>query len=195
LGPERLPAGRKGPATLDAPMAETGSPPRRGSLVVSFSVLALAAAVAAAVLLGVDQRLAAFIAACGAGSFLILVGWRAREARDPRLRFTDSLAERGVDAVILGTLAWTALPDEPGVAAAALAALVTSYLASYLRARAVGLRFRVEEPLLLRSVRVTFVAVAVLGPPAQISLLVVMGVSLQAIVLRAAAVARQKEPG
>ncbi len=176
-------------------MAETGSPPRQGTLVVSFSVLALAAAVACGVLLAVDQRLAAFIAALGAGTLLVFVGWKARQTRDPRLRFADSLAERGVEAVILGTLAWTALPEEPGVAAAALAALVTSYLASYLRARALGLRFRVEEALLLRSVRVAFVGLAVLGPAAQISLLVVAGVSVQAIVLRAATVARQKEPG
>jgi hypothetical protein len=42
---------------------------------------------------------------------------------------------------------------------------------------------------------VTFVGLSVLGPPAQISLLVVVAVSLQAIVLRAAAVARQKEVG
>lgn len=157
------------------------------------SALALAAAALCGVLLVGGQRLGGFAAALVAGGALALTGWKAGDTVNPRSRFADALAERGVDAMILGTLAWWALPEERGVAAAALAALIASYLASYVRARAVGLGFHLEEALLLRSARLALVALAVLGSPTLIPLLAATGVSVQTIVLRAVAVARQKE--
>lgn len=176
-------------------MAETGNPARKRSLVLFLSALATAAAVLSAVLVVVDLRVAGFIAALVSGSILQLAGVKAAETPDARLRFADSLAERTVDAVILGTLAWVAFPEEPGAAAAALVALVASYLASYLRARAVGLGFVVEETPLVRPLRMTFVALGLLDDPAaQIALWVATAVSLQTIIVRAVAVARQKEP-
>jgi hypothetical protein len=176
-------------------MAETGNPARKRSLVLFLSALATAAAVLSAVLVVVDQRVAGFVAALGSGSALLLAGAKTDETQDARLRFADSLAERTVDAVILGTLAWVAFPEAPGVAAAALVALVASYLASYLRARAVGLGFVVEDALLMRPLRMTFVALGLLDhPAAQIALWAATAVSLQMIIVRAVAVGRQKEP-
>lgn len=174
-------------------MAQTGSPARQRGRILTISSLTLAAAIASAVLVVVDQRLASFVAALGSGVGLLLSGVKVAEAGDARLRFADSLAERLVDAVILGTVAWVAFPENTGVAVAALAALVSSYLASYLRARAVGLGFRVEEPLLLRPVRMAFVALGMIEAAALGALWVATAISFQAIIIRATAVARQKE--
>jgi hypothetical protein len=70
-------------------------------------------------------------------------------------RFTARLAERLVDAVLLGSVAWVAAdppsgpsilssPD-PWLSAVALTALGTAYLAAYVRAKALGLGFQVPE--------------------------------------------------
>lgn len=174
-------------------MAQTGSPARQRGRILTISSLALAAAIASAVLVVVDQRLAGFVAALGSGVGLLLSGVKVAGSGDAKLRFADSLAERAVDAVILGTVAWVAFPENTGVAAAALAALVTSYLASYLRARAVGLGFRVGEPPLLRPARMALVALGIVEATALGALWVATAISLQAIIVRAAAVARQKE--
>lgn len=175
-------------------MAELGSPPRQPGLVLSASAIALAAAILSAVLVVNDQRVGGFSAALVAACLLIVVGRSVKGTGDGKLRFAASLAEQGVDAIILGTLAWVAFPADPHVAAAALAALVASYLASYLRARAVGLGFRLEEALLLRFARMALVALGILDAFAPISLWVATGLSAQTIMVRAAAVARQKEP-
>lgn len=175
-------------------MAQPGSPARQRGLVLSLLAIALLAAVVAAVLVVANERLAGFLVALGAGGFLLLAAVRVSESSDARLRFADSLADRAVDAVILGTVVWAAFPEKPEVAAAALAALVTSYLASYLRARAIGLGFRVEETLLQRSVRMPFVALSVLEVPALAALWVATAISIQAIIVRVRDVARQREP-
>jgi hypothetical protein len=174
-------------------MAQTGSPARQRGRILTISALAVLAAVVSAVLIAVDERIGGFVGALVSGSALLLSGVKVAETGDARLRFADSLAERAVDAVILGTVAWVAFPEKPSVAAAALAALVISYLASYLRARAVGLGFRVEETLLLRPARMAFVALGILEASALGALWVATVISLQAIIVRAAAVARQKE--
>jgi hypothetical protein len=196
LRPERQSAGHNpDPTRLNESMAETGNPARKRSLVLFLSALAIASASLSAILVVVDQRVAGFVAALGSGSALLLAGAKADDTQDARLRFADSLAERTVDAVILGTLAWVAFPEAPGVAAAALVALVASYLASYLRARAVGLGFVVEDALLVRPLRMTFVALGLLDHnAAQIALWAATAVSLQTIIVRAVSVARQKEP-
>jgi hypothetical protein len=157
-----------------------------------ISTLAVVAAVISAVLVVADLHVAGTVVALVSASALLLSGIKGADATDARLRFADSLAERGVDAVILGTLAWVAVPEKPGMAAAALTALVASYLASYLRARALGLGFHVEEAPWFRSARLTFVALGILGDSAP-ALLVATAISLQAIIVRTAAVARQKE--
>jgi hypothetical protein len=174
-------------------MAETGSPTRQRGLILTLSALALAAAIVSAALLAVDERLPSFLVALGSGGALLLSGVKAAEAQDTRVRFADSVAERMVDAVLLGTLAMVAIPDEGAVAAAAVAALVASYLASYLRARAAGLGFRVEETPLERPIRMIFVALGLLGPAALGALWVATAISFQSIIVRAIAVARQRE--
>ena len=155
--------------------------------------IALLAAVVAAFLVAANERLPGFLVAIGAGGVLLLTALRVSESSDARLRFADSLAQGAVDAVILGTVVWAAFPEKSEVAAAALVALVTSYLASYLRARAMALGFRVEETLLHRSVRMPFVALSILEAPALAALWVATAISVQAIIVRVRDVARQRE--
>lgn len=174
-------------------MAQPGSPARQRGLIVSLLAIALVASVGAAVLVVAEERLAGFLAALGAGSALLLAGVKTSESSDARLRFADSLVDRTVDAVILGTVVWTAFPERTEVAAAGLAALVAAYLASYVRARAVGLGFGVEETVLQRSVRIPFVALSVLDGPALAALWVATAISLQTVIVRARAVSRQRE--
>lgn len=174
-------------------VAQPGSPARQRGLDLSILAIALLAAVVVAVLVAAEERLPGFLVAIGAGSILLLAAVRVSESSDARLRFADSLAERAVDAVILGTVVWVAFPEKPEAAAAALAALVTSYLASYLRARAEGLGFRVEDTILHRSVRMPFVALSVLETPALFALWVATAISVQTIIVRGRAIARQRE--
>jgi hypothetical protein len=173
-------------------MAHTGGPARQRGRILTIATLAVAASGVAAALIVADQRVAGAVAALVSGSALLLSGIRSAETADAGSRFADSLAERFVDAIVIGTLAWVATPESPGVSAAALTALVSSYIASYLRTKALGLGFRVDEALWLRSARISFVALGILGDSAP-ALLVATAISLQAIIVRTAAVARQKE--
>jgi hypothetical protein len=95
---------------------------------------------------------------------------RRANAATARMGFAARVAERLADAAILGAVAWVAVspPSQspaltavrtiasrvdpllfavrrPGLAAAALTALGVAYLASYVRAKAVGLGFQVHE--------------------------------------------------
>lgn len=169
----------------------TGRAGRSTPLVLAAAFLGAAAASAFA-LSGVPRG--AFGATLAAGGLLTLAGVKARDPGSPRLRFADAVTDRAVDALVLGAAAWSALPGEPGRAAAAVAALALSNVASYLRARAAGLGFRVDEPLYARPGRLSFVAIGVLeGPEAQGALWVAAAVSLLGIVAGAAAVSRQRE--
>ncbi|HVM12306.1 MAG TPA: hypothetical protein VM638_07515 [Actinomycetota bacterium] len=76
------------------------------------------------------------------GLALLVGGGRsARAMGSPGVMFTDSAVERICDAALLAAIAWSRLDVAPRVATAALIALVTSYLASYLRAKSTGLGF------------------------------------------------------
>lgn len=125
----------------------------RASVVVLVLFLAVAGASLAAVLIvNEEPTLGGLATATAAITMLLGASW-AWDTGAPRLLFADSAAERVVDALLLGAVAWAALPEEPRLGAAALVAMVASYLASYLRARAAGLGFRVEESMAERGSR------------------------------------------
>ena len=87
----------------------------------------------------------------GAAVIACAVGLAAADVRGTdrarRLeRFGAAVAGRIADGVVLGSVAWVAVSDRATlVAAAALTALGAAYLAAYLRAKAVGLGFRVDR--------------------------------------------------
>lgn len=164
----------------------------RPVLLLAWAAIAAAAA-ASALLLAGSGRIAAVPVAL-AGAALVPAGRRARRNAGPRSVFVDSVAERAVDAMLLGSVAWVALPEAPRLAGAALAALVAGYLASYLRARAVGLGFRVEESVADRSVHLGGLALGLATGYVEVALWAAAAWSIAVTARRAFDVARQGEP-
>jgi CDP-diacylglycerol---glycerol-3-phosphate 3-phosphatidyltransferase len=158
-------------------------------------VAALVAVSSAAVLVVTGRFLAAGLLGAVAVGASILAGVWARDSAERRLVFADHAVERLVEAALFGSIAWAWVPEEPWVAAAALCALVASYLASYLTAKATGLGFEVRERLPYRSVRPLLAVVGLLAPrvigPA---LWAAAAISLEPVIRHGWSVARQREP-
>jgi hypothetical protein len=158
-------------------------------------LLAVASAGAAASLVILGRSVAAGLLGGVAVAASILAGVWARDAGEPRLVFADHAVERVVEAALFGGVAWAAVAEEPWVAGVALSALVASYLASYLTAKAAGLGFEVRERLPYRSVR-PLLAVAGLLVPAGLALCLwaATAISLESAIRHGRSVARQGEP-
>jgi hypothetical protein len=158
-------------------------------------VAAVVAVAAAATLVVAGRFLVAGVLGAVAVAASIVAGIWARDSAERRLVFADHAVERVVEATLFGSIAWAFVPEEPWVAAAALSALVASYLASYLTAKATGLGFVVRERLPYRSVR-PLLAVAGLLAPRVIgpALWAAAAISLDPVIRHGWAVARQREP-
>ena len=170
---------------------ERGDRPAVG--VALLAAVLFAAGAAAALVLSGRWVLAAAATAVAAGAVTV-TGRRAKYTEDRRLRFADAAAERTGDAVVLAAVAWATV-EEPAVSASALAALVLGYLATYVRAKAAGLGFEVEESLIARGTRIGLIVLGLawrdaLGP----ALWVASAVSLFSVVREAVEVGRQREP-
>lgn len=133
-------------------------------------------------------------ASLGAGSsavVLLIGGHRANHgAGGPTDRMLDELLDRAWDALVLGSVAWAARSADPGIAAAALAALCTSYLSSYVRARGAALAYSVEESHVTRGLRYGLVW-AGLAFLLNWTLWVATAVSALAVLVRTSQVARE----
>lgn len=133
--------------------------------------------------------------AAAAVSASILGGLAARGSGAARLVFADHAVERILEASLFGAVAWAAVPDEPWTAGAAITALVASYLASYMTAKAIGLGFEVHERLPYRSVRPLMAVVGLLVPGIlDVALWAAAVISLEPVVRHGISVARQREP-
>jgi hypothetical protein len=128
-------------------------------------------------------------------ALLVAAGRSARRVASPRLLFADSAVERLANAALLASVAWARLAEEPRVGGAAVVALVTSYLASYLRARAVGLGFDVEESTVDRAVLLGALALGLATGLVEAGLWVAVAWSSAVSARRASEVASQGEPG
>ncbi|HEX9890581.1 MAG TPA: hypothetical protein VGB28_00780 [Actinomycetota bacterium] len=174
--------------------APASVPPRRAA-VVSLLVGALIAALSGAgLVLGGRERLGGASAAA-ALVLLVVAGRAARRRAWSRFLFADSAVERLGDAALLAAVAWARLPEEPRVGAAALVALVASYLASYLRARSVGLGFDLEESTVDRAVLLGALSLGLVTGLVEAGLWASAGWSVVVIGRRTAEVASQGEPG
>jgi hypothetical protein len=157
--------------------------------------VALVSAGVAGALVVLGRSLAAGILGAVAVGASILAGMWARDAGEPRLVFADHAVERVVEAALFGSMAWAAVPEEPWMAGAALSALVASYLASYLTAKATGLGFEVRERLPYRSVRPLLAVLGLLVPRVvAVALWAATAISLEPVVRHGSSVARQREP-
>lgn len=125
----------------------------------------------------------------------ILAGLGAKRSGTARLVFADHAVERVLEASLFGSVAWAAMPSEPWTAGAALTALIASYLASYLTAKAIGLGFEVHERLPYRSVRPLLAMIGLLIPQIlDAALWAAAVISLEPVVRHGSSVARQREP-
>src|SRR3990170_1633967 len=131
----------------------SGDRPAVGVALLAVILLGAGAA-AALVLLG--RWVAAGVATTVAAAAVTVSGRRAKYTEDRRLTFADAAAERTGDAVLLAAVAWATI-EETATSGAALAALVLAYLATYMRAKATGLGFAVQESLIAWGVRIGLV--------------------------------------
>jgi hypothetical protein len=165
-------------------------------MVAALLVVTGLGALAAGALVLADRFTLAGVCTAVAGGASVLAGMRARDSGMPRMVFADHAVERVMEALVFGAIAWDVAPTSAWTAGAALAALVASYLASYLPAKATGLGFRVHERLPFRSVRLALVAVGLLLPDLLGAALVAAGlVSLEPVIRHGLTVARQREAG
>jgi hypothetical protein len=174
-----------------ARMERSADPPRTAAL-PWVALLGLLAAGGASALVLAGQPLPAGVLTVAAGTAFVVASLRAVH---PRARFTEAVTERIGDAVILGAMAWVSVNEDAWIAGSALAALATAYLAAYLRAKAVGLGFRVEEPIAERALHFVVLGVGVTqeGPVLLGALWLAVLISSQALVREAARVGRQTE--
>jgi hypothetical protein len=157
--------------------------------------LSVSASIAAGVLVVTGRLLVGGVVAAVAVAASIVAGLGAKRSGTARLVFADHAVERVLEASLFGSVAWAAMPGEPWTAGAALTALVASYLASYLTAKAIGLGFEVHERLPYRSVRPLLAVVGLLIPEIlDAALWAAAVISLEPVVRHGSSVARQREP-
>ncbi|MGH2690905.1 MAG: hypothetical protein ACRDHM_00180 [Actinomycetota bacterium] len=157
--------------------------------------VAVMASAAASTLVVASRPVAAGVVAAGAVGASILAGLGARRFGAPRLVFADHAVERVLEALLFGSVAWAAVPGEPWTAGAAVSALIASYLASYLSAKAIGLGFEVHERVPYRSVRPFLAVVGLLFPRIlDVALWAAAVISLEVVLRHGLSVARQREP-
>jgi hypothetical protein len=166
-------------------------PGRPGAFLFLLAV-ALAGAGAATAFVLAEEPLEAGAAIAVAG--LALVGARWRAPRSPRLLLVEAVVERVAEAALLGAIAWMALPGEPRLAGAAIAALGVSYLRAYLQLRSEGLGFEVTVPAWFRAAPSSFLALGLLTRTVEIFLWALVGFSTVVLALEAIQVGRQREP-
>jgi hypothetical protein len=156
------------------------------------ALLGLLAAAGASVLIRGGRRAPAGFLRGGGGRASPVA---ALGAPRQRVRFSEAVAERIGDAAILGAVAWISVDQDPWTTAAALTAMATAYLAAYVRAKATGLGFTVEEPIGELSFRFALLGVGVaLGGGVLLGALwLAVFVSAQALVRVAGRIGRQAE--
>lgn len=157
--------------------------------------LSVAASGAAAILVVTSRPLLGGLAAAAAVGASILAGLGAGRSEEARLVFADHAVERVLEAALFGSVAWAAAPEEPWTAGAALAALVLSYVASYMSAKAIGLGFELHERVPYRSVRPLLAVVGLLFVEIlDVALWAAAAISLEPVIRHGTTVARQREP-
>ena len=167
---------------------------RPAPILLLLVAAAILAAVAAWFVLGARDVAAGVTIAVALGP-LVVAGRMSRRRGSPRLMFADSAVERIVHAALLAAVTWSRLPEQPRVALAALAALVGSYLASYLRAKSTGLGFDLEESTIDRSVLLGAPALGLVSGFVETGLWAAVGWSSVVAARRALEVGSQGEPG
>ena len=107
-------------------------------------------------------------------------------------RALDSVVDRAFDGAIMAAIAWAYRASDPSVSAAALVALGTSYLATYIRARGASLGYGVDESVPTRALRYALVSVGLLTGGLAWTLWTLAAVMTLASIVRASQVAKEE---
>ncbi|MEA2556803.1 MAG: hypothetical protein QOG88_341 [Actinomycetota bacterium] len=136
------------------------------------------------------------VAALGAGlsgALLLIGGNRANHgAGGPTDRMLDALDDRVWDGVVLASIGWVSRLAAPSVAAGALVALGASFLSAYVRAKGASLGYAVEESHVTRGVRYALIAAGLGFAWLRWTIWAAAAVSILAVVVRTAQVAREE---
>lgn len=133
------------------------------------------------------------VAAGLSGILLLIGGNRANHgAGGPTDRMLDSLGDRVWDGVMLASIGWVARLAAPSVAAGALIALGASFLSAYVRAKGASLGYAVEESHVTRGIRYALIAAGLGFGWLGWTVWATAAISILAVVVRTAQVAREE---
>lgn len=186
--------GPQGPVIGSAPVVEeqARTRARRRALVLTLTVTAAAAIGVATWAILDGRRVAGGLGALVAAVLLISAGALLGRRPDPRSRMLVSFADRLFDGAILGAVAWVTRTSDPAVAAGALFALTSGFLAAYVRARGAALGYVVEESPGTRAIRCGLIAAALLGGWGSWAFFAVAGWMLLVTLVRTSQVAKEE---
>jgi hypothetical protein len=164
-----------------------------------WEMLAPALAVIAAASIGLatwaildGRRVVGGVGALVAAVLLVAAGALIGRDGAPRSRMLLSFVDRWFDGAILGAVAWVTRTSDPAVAAGALLALTSGFLAAYVRARGAALGYVVEESPGTRAIRCGLISAAILADWGQWAFFVVAGWMLLVALVRASQVVKEE---
>ncbi|HXJ63646.1 MAG TPA: hypothetical protein VNN79_07810 [Actinomycetota bacterium] len=129
--------------------------------------------------------------AAGAGALLVVTAVRIARDRAPVDLFLDSFTDRAFDGCLLSAIALVLRTADGVSAALAVAALVTSFIAAYERARGRALGYPVDDGVLARGLRYGLVALGLLVPEwLRGTLIALLALSAWVVAVRASQVAK-----
>ena len=165
---------------------------RKQALAPTLAVIAAASIGVATWAILDGRRVTGGVGALVAAVLLIAAGALLGGDGDPRARMLISFVDRLFDGAILGAVAWVTRSPDPLVAAGALLALTSGFLAAYVRARGAALGYVVEESVGTRAIRCGLISAALLGDWGQWAYFVVAGWMLLVALVRASQVVKEE---
>jgi phosphatidylglycerophosphate synthase len=104
----------------------------------------------------------------------------------------DALGDRVWDGVVLASIGWVSRLASPSIAVGALVALGASFLSAYVRAKGASLGYAVEESHVTRGIRYALIAAGLGFAWLRWTIWAAAAVSILAVVVRTAQVAREE---
>jgi hypothetical protein len=165
-------------------------PSERAFVPALCTVAAIAIGLATWQLLEREPRTAGW-AALVAGLALVLAGVLLQPS-DRTARVVLSFADRAFDGFLFAALAWVTRGVDASVAAAALVALASGFLASYIRAKGGSLGYGIEEGIVTPVVRYALLAFALLFDWTGWAIWAIAAVNVLAAAVRSSQVAKEE---
>jgi hypothetical protein len=167
-----------------APMVRPGAMPALGAAAVLVALATWLVFAGHEILSGTSAALA--------GLLLVWSGVVVRRNPSPPLVFADASMSLAFDGCLLAAIALTARVSDPPASGAAVAALVTTFLAAYVRARGTALGYSVEEGLASRALRYALIAAGIAGEWPGPTMFAVLALTLLSAGVRTSQVAKKE---